>query len=93
MNFFLLITDTNGESRIVPVDDVQNIPVNPGDDVVVMDEKGNPVDVSLRPDGENLVVDFGDGTKAVLEGFYKTAEGEEAITISLNPVEPVGEEY
>ena len=93
MNFFLLITDTNGESRIVPVDDVQNIPVNPGDDVVVMDEKGNPVDVSLRPDGENLVVDFGDGTKAVLEGFYKTAEGEESITISLNPVEPVGEEY
>ncbi|MDF1862288.1 MAG: Ig-like domain-containing protein, partial [Verrucomicrobiales bacterium] len=93
MNYFLLITDANGESRIVPVNDVESIPVNPGDDIVVMDEQGNPVDVSLRPDEESLIVDFGEGKKAVLEDFYQTEEGQMPVTISLNPVEPVADEY
>ena len=93
MNYFFVITNSKGESRIVPTDDISDIPVQPGDDIVVMDENGNPVDVSLRPDGEDLIVDFKDGTKAVLEGFYKNGEGEEPVTISLNPKLPEADDY
>jgi len=93
MNYFLVITNSKGESRIVPTDDVSDIPVQPGDDIVVMDEKGKPVEVSLRPDGEDLVVDFKDGTKAVLKGFYENEEGKEPVTINLNPTMPDGGDY
>ncbi|MCG8599662.1 MAG: Ig-like domain-containing protein [Verrucomicrobiales bacterium] len=93
MNYFLVITNSKGESRVVPIEDVSDIPVEAGDDIVVMDEKGNPVDVSLRPDGEDLVIDFKDGTKAVLNDFYANEEGEEPITISLNPTMPDSGDY
>lgn len=93
MNYFLLITDSKGDTRLVPIADIENVKVKPGDDVVVMDESGNPVDVSLRPEGSDLVIEFENEVKAVLEDFYGKEAGSEPITISLNPVEPVSEAY
>src|SRR6056297_2794644 len=93
MEHYLVITNSEGESRIVPISEVSEIPVDPGDDVVVMDSGGNPVDVSLRPDGENLILTFPDGEKATLLDFYETGEGEEPITISLNPTLPEDTSY
>jgi len=93
MKHFLLVTSATGETRMVSIEDVTNLDVLPGDDIVVMDENGNPVDVSLRPDDEDLVVDFKDGPEAVLEGFYSVEEGSKPITISLNPTEPTSENY
>lgn len=93
MNYFILIENAKGESRLVPITDIKEIAVIAGDDLVVMDEQGNPVDVSLRPDGKDLVVDFKNGENVVLKGFYEIEEGADPITISLNPKEPVDAGY
>ena len=93
MKYFLLITNSDGETRLVPISDVMDVSVAPGDDIVVMDESGNAVDVSLRPEDDDLVVDFEDGSRAVLKDFYNQEEDAEPITISLNPVEPVADDY
>ncbi|MDF1659703.1 MAG: Ig-like domain-containing protein, partial [Verrucomicrobiales bacterium] len=93
MNYFLQITDSKGEKSLVPIGKVMNVEVNPGDDIVVMDESGNPVDVSLRPENEDLAILFENGSKAILEDFYAQEEGAEPITISLNPIEPESEAY
>ena len=93
MEYYLVITNSEGESRIVPIADVSQIPVAPGDDVVVMDGEGNAVDVSLRPDEENLVLTFPNGESATLLDFYETGPNEEPITISLNPTLPEDSSY
>ncbi|MBP6783526.1 MAG: tandem-95 repeat protein, partial [Verrucomicrobiales bacterium] len=93
MNYFLQIEDAAGKIRLVPIADIKNIPVIAGDNIIVMDEQGNPVDVSLRPDGKNLVIDFKNGESVILDDFYNIEEGAEPITISLNPKEPVDAGY
>ena len=93
MKYFLLISNSEGEARLVPISDVMEVAVEPGDDIVVMDESGKAVDVSLRPDDDDLIVDFQDGSKAVLKDFYNQEEDSDPITISLNPVEPVADDY
>ena len=93
MNYFLQITDSEGKESLIPIGEVTNVDVSPGDDIVVMDESGNPVEVSLRPENEDLEILFENGSKAILEDFYAQEEGAEPITISLNPIEPVSEAY
>jgi len=84
MKYYLEITSSNGEKNRREVKNGETIPVNPGDDVLVVDENGEPAEVSLRPNEEDLNVVFENGAEVTLKDFYQQDGAEDPITVSLS---------
>ncbi len=91
MKYYLEITKPNGEKIRSEVKNGVVIPVNPGDDVLVLDENGQPAEVSLRPDGDDLNLSFDSGEKVTLDDFYKQEGESDPVTVSLRRPDDLGD--
>ena len=83
MKYTLVITSPSGNKTRKEVKNGEVIPVQPGDDVMVLDEAGNPADVSLRPEEEDLKIVFEGGEEVTLDDFYKLEGEGDPITVSI----------
>lgn len=93
MKRILVIKRPDGSLRRQEVDAGDAVPVNPGDEVLLLDKHGNPVEASLRPHGKDLEIRINDEEAITLSGFYDQAEGEAPVAINLDPATEVPVEY
>ncbi len=84
MNFVLIIKPDGTKVRYPATPD-NVIPAKPGDEVVLVDYKGEPVDVDLKADEDDLLVTFEDGVSVTLEDFYLHQGELDPVTIGIKP--------
>ncbi|MEC5127514.1 Ig-like domain-containing protein, partial [Verrucomicrobiales bacterium BCK34] len=84
MNYVLVIKP-NGTKVRYPATPDKVIPAKPGDEIVLVDHNGEPVDVDLKADEEDLLVTFEDGLSVTLQDFYNEDGDLDPVTIGIKP--------
>lgn len=92
MNYQIIIQDHAGEVRLQQsAEDGQIFEVQAGDQVLVLDENGQPANVNLIRDGSDLIVSFPEGANVTLDQYFLSGGEGEIVHLGISPHSQLGE--